>query len=456
MADDNTPTKPEQALSLVRSKATNTNNSSNSSSNKSCLLLGQPLELVSHTLSFLDPSQVALFSLTCKDASHLVRGTNYGKTCLASIDSALHTNSNQASSERSEFLHHLTKDLPHQFSCKRCSKLHQNLVNLTEEGPNALQNSISIHRQKDLMTFGPLWPQYAFARKQCRQAILDTMGNSNDSELSLATPLAISTDWKLRRLGTSCNNPEFIHGYVKLDTEAIVINSRLHFHKTQRILLLPDRLKPFLSANSSSPMEQVFQSCCHGTEFRSTFRPSLDMLDWKGLRGMSVLDTITKFTNMARAGLLLVTPSTSDGYDPGKHPPHKYKPLPYPHAGCKHCMTEDITTIHNHGRGGVEIVIDVFQNLGNCTSNILPNRLNLDKHKNNEWGYCWSGLSYEYRSLKSRREEYSLIHPGIFPTRPGESARDHPSAPSIQDIWELHDRQREARSKLVVKISGTV
>ncbi|KAI1644760.1 uncharacterized protein F4817DRAFT_345649 [Daldinia loculata] len=422
---DSLSTKFEQALILTSYKKTDT----------SCLLLTLPVELVLYILSLLDPKHVALFSLTCRASSSLVRGTDYGKICLASIHSALHTDLDQASLERTEFLHHLVKDLPHLFVCKRCSKLHRNLVSLVEEGPDALKSSTSIRRQKGLMTFGTLWPQYAFTCKQGREAI---MNYSNGMESNLATShLSISTDWKLRRLGTSCNNPDFIHGYVKLDTEAAVVNDNLYFHKIQRILLLPDRVKPFLKANASSPMEQVFQSCWHGTEFRSTFRPFLDLLDWNGLHKMSVHDTISKFATMAHERLFLMKPAGLDGYDLDG-----FSLRNYPLAGCKHCTTENTTTIHNHGRGGVEIVSDTYQDLGDCIDDVIRD---YDSYVDNEWGYCWSGLSYEYRILLSRRQEHPPVNPRIFLTRPGTSAVHHPSAPSIQDIWELHDHDREAR-----------
>ncbi|KAI0850897.1 hypothetical protein F5Y00DRAFT_231104 [Daldinia vernicosa] len=424
---DNLSAKFEQALILTSSKNTDT----------SCLLLGLPVELVLYILSLLDPRHVALFSLTCKASSRLVRGTDYGKVCLASIHSALHTDLDQASRERTEFLHHLVKDLPHMFVCKRCSKLHRNLVSLVEEGPHALKNYTSICRQKGLMTFGTLWPQYAFTCKQGREAIRNC---SSGMEPNLATShLSISTDWKLRRLGTSCNNPDFIHGYVKLDTEAAVENDNLYFHKIQRILLLPDRVKPFLKANASSPMEQVFQSCCHGTEFRSTFRPFLDLLDWNGLHKMSVHDTISKFVTMAHESLFSTKPAGLDGYDLER------VSLPnYWFAGCKHCTTDSITTIHNHGRSGVEIVNDTYQDLGDCIDHVIRN---CDRYVGNEWGHCWSGLSYEYRILLSRRQDHPQVNAGIFMTRPGTSAIHHPSAPSTQDIWELHDHDRAAKSR---------
>ncbi|KAI0115000.1 hypothetical protein F4814DRAFT_417847 [Daldinia grandis] len=425
---DSLPIKFQQALTLASSKKTDT----------PCLL-GLPVELVLYILSLLDPRHVALFSLTCKASSRLVRGTDHGKICLASIHSALHTDLDQASLERTEFLHHLAQDLPHKFVCKRCSKLHQNLVSLVEENPDALKSPTSIRRQKGLMTFGALWPQYAVACQQGREAIKNC---SSGMESNLATShLSISTDWRLRRLGTSCNNPDFIHGYVKLDTEAAVVNDNLYFHKIQRILLLPDRVKPFLKANASSPMDQVFQSCCHGTEFRSTFRPFLDLLDWNGLRKMSVHDTISKFTTMAHEGLFLTKLAELSGYDLDG-----FSLRNYPLAGCKHCTTENTTTIHNHGRGGVEIVSDTYQDLGDCTDDIIRD---CDGHVDNEWGHCWSGLSYEYRILLSRRQEHPPVNPGIFLTRPGTSAIHHPSAPSIQDVWELHDHDREAKLRLL-------
>ncbi|KAI8966774.1 hypothetical protein F5Y11DRAFT_3145 [Daldinia sp. FL1419] len=425
MADNNISIKFEQSLSLESSKG----------AVMPPFVLNLPVELISHILSFLELECVLHFSLTCKDLFCVVRDSQYNEQCLAAVS--------KLPRERTEFLRILAKDLPQMFVCQRCSKLHRNLVGLHKDGPLNLMYSVSIRsmrRRHGLMTFGDLWPQYSFSREQGRQAIKN---QSNPlKKHSLATShLAISTDWELRRLGTSCNNPTFIHGYVKLNTEAVVVNGTLRFHKIQRILLLADRLKPFLRGNCIRPMEQVFQSCHHGTQIRETFRPEMNSnFDWSRFTRSNVRETITGLAAMANnsapGGARLMGHGEYDRFRRLMPPRRVYSP-----TACRRCTTENATTIHNHGLEGVEIVIDVYQDLGNCIDDLAQSQDG--ERSDNKWGHCWPGLGQEYESPELKREPFNFL---AFPTPPGKSALTHRSAPDIY-FWNLDGYEREVRER---------
>ncbi|KAL7626688.1 hypothetical protein AAE478_003462 [Parahypoxylon ruwenzoriense] len=389
-------------------------------------ILDLSMELVLMILSFLSHEEIVLFSLTCKTASRLFchlwpphpKGGGSQPPWMPS--------------GRFMFLDLLSVDLPYHFVCNRCRKLHSHR-GLTLGGQCPRHNSIVVVRShryrihKGTMTFGPLWPQYAFSHNEAREVMLcDRYGPECGLPIS---HLSISTDWKLARLGTACNNPYFIHGYVKLDTEAVVMYRSLFFHKIQRIWLLPDKLKSFLNYNVDRAIEQVFKSCCHETNIKASFSPGLHILDWRRLDGMCVRDTISEFQCMAQRSARLPQPAGLEGWDTDN-----FDSRPQTLGGCRHCMTDYAFTIHNHGRAGVEIIFDVFQDLGSCDSKTC-----------NKWAYCWGDVYLDYPSSIHRRQTYPVIHPRLFPTAPGKSAKGHPSAPTPEDIWELHEYERRAR-----------
>ncbi|KAI2471664.1 hypothetical protein F4781DRAFT_386270 [Annulohypoxylon bovei var. microspora] len=402
-----------------------------------CRILDLPPELVFEILAFLDPPYVILFSLTCKSALSLISTTEYGKYCLSFVQKGLQDcrrsaiGSESVLDPRYKFLQLLADDYLHRFVCLRCAKLHQNP---TGESRNVQNNSIIVRdrlnlRPKGVMTFGPLWPQHVITFDKAREALEGTLGNPG-ANLPLSR-LSISTDWKLARLWTSCYNPEFIHGYVKLDTEATVVNGSLFFHKVQRVLLQPEKVKPFFRSSKSWLMEEIFKSCSHSGQFRYGFQPSLSHFSWDSLDKLSVHRIISELVAMAHWKVLLTEPTRLDGWDMDK-----FELQSYSLTGCNQCPTDNAITIHNHGRAGVEIVADVFQNLGDCTSST-----------NCKWEACWLNCLEElYRTILLRRVDHPTIHPVIFPTPPGRSAMKHPSAPSADDVWELHEHDREARS----------
>ncbi|KAI1406615.1 hypothetical protein F4819DRAFT_439731 [Hypoxylon fuscum] len=387
-------------------------------------ILDLPAELVFGILSFLDHGEVALFSLTCKVASLLIRDSDFGKICLASLHSALLTRQDSPFQRPKLFLQLLAKDLPYHFVCQRCLKLHSHR--------SLIQDPVRSHQRLDLsnglMTFGPLWPQYAFSSDEICE-VLRYHHTSKASGLPLSH-LAISTDWKLARLGASCNNPNYTHGYAKLDTEAVIVNNNLFFHKTQRILLLPGDVKVFIENNSRTAMEQVFNSCCHGVRLQSCFYPDLRDISWGQhiSKNISVRDMISGIISMTTNRLRV------KGRDTFRSSPG-YPGLP----GCRHCITDELITMHNHGREGVEIIFDVFQDLGQCMPPILVS---------SNWAYCWSrDVDLGFNSVRKRRQTHREVDPSIFPTPPGRSAREHPSKPSAQDMWELGEHERQAKRR---------
>ncbi|KAI1448390.1 hypothetical protein F5Y02DRAFT_376018 [Annulohypoxylon stygium] len=392
-----------------------------------CRILDLPPELVLHILSFLEPPQIILFSLTCKSAYSLLNGSAFGKYCLSYVKKELRDCSRQpfgkesALDMRYDFLRLLADDRLNRFVCLHCAKLHPNL---TGESRNAHHNSAIIRdrlsaRPRGVMSFGPIWPNYAITFDEACAA----------AKKGSPEKLAISTDWKLARLWSSCYNPDMIHGYIKLDTEAVVVDGSLFFHKVQRLLLRPEKVMPFCRTSKSYLMEEVFKSCNHSGQFRYAFQPSLSAFAWDRLDKLSVHRTIQEFIRMAHWKRMVDDPPKLDGWDLDRInlEPHMY-------AGCCQCVTDNTITIHSHGRAGVEIIADTYQNFGD-----------LADPQNHNWESCWfNQLNRVYRSILIRRLDYPLVDLAIFPTPPGRSAIKHPSAPSVDDMWELHEHDRAA------------
>ncbi|KAI1393853.1 uncharacterized protein F4822DRAFT_386146 [Hypoxylon trugodes] len=391
-------------------------------------ILDLPVELLFRVLSFLDPAPILLFSLTCKGTLHFVQASDLWEPCFSTLHRVLQTREEHVSLQRYEFLQLLADDHPHSFVCRRCMKLHRNIV---EGGRYAQLGSIPISGRRrgassqGLMTFGHLWPQYAFSIEEALKVVIPR----EDPRPIQLPEFSISTDWKLARLGTSCNNPDFIHGYVKLDNEGIAVGGHLHLHRVQRVLLLAEKVVPFFEANTPSSMEQVFRFCRHHTDIMSSFGDPLPPYFFEGLNKAGVYNAITTLALIAPKKALLEEPTGTHGLIIDKS-----KLFEGIMPGCSQCSTDHVMTIHNHGRAGVEIVVDVYQDLGFLSST----------HRG--WDYCWTGnIEHKYRGVISRRRDFPAISFDLFPTALGRSARAHPSAPSIQDVWELHEHERSAR-----------
>ncbi|KAI1144109.1 hypothetical protein F5Y05DRAFT_17192 [Hypoxylon sp. FL0543] len=407
-----------------------------------CWILDLPAELVLGILELLDSSHVVLFSLTCKAAFNIFRHAPFKHRHLSAIDREMmitprrgFLRSRQIDSPRNEFLQLLTHDHPGLFICRRCWKLHKNPTGECRlaQHTTALIQDIPQLRPKGLMTFGPLWPNYAFTFDEAR-AVIERACNGPGPGLPLSH-LSISTNWKLARLGTACSNPEFLHGYLKLDTEAVIVDRSLFFHRIYRILLLPEKVMPFFTTIATSAafrereMREIFTFCHHNTDVSDAFSPSPDTGFWEPFLKTDVSSAISSVITTAQNKIGLPEPAGLDGWDLDA-----FKLRINSFSGCSKCTTDYAITIHNHGRAGVEIVCDAIQDLGDCT--------NPDDRK---WEQCWhSRLPETYHGPVSRRQRNPMVGPETFPTRPGTSAKKHQSAPTVGDLWNTHEHERAA------------
>ncbi|KAI4870867.1 hypothetical protein F4820DRAFT_402177 [Hypoxylon rubiginosum] len=406
-------------------------------------ILDLPIELVLGVISFVDHGEAVLFSLTCKAARGVVFGASYGKSSLRALSLS---DELAPFAKRLAFLELLAWDLPYHFVCRRCRKLHSHRRLLeveaeAEDDPeDARPDPVVSHRRLDparrgLLAFGPLWPQYAFSFDDARAALLG-LGPGPGRPLALPIPqLAVSTGWKLARLGAACNNPDRLYGYAKLDAEAVWREGRLCFHKAQRVLVQPDKAEAFLRRSASSPLEHVFQPCPHASSLWSAFS-QFDLFPAasyrRSRRPPCVRESVSLLADRLARRYGLDRACGPEGWDPLSIPD---RVLP----GCAFCATEAVLTVHNHGREGVEIVLDAYQDLGDCAT-APPTR------STGNWLLCCSPESHLcYQNAAKRRRFHPAVDLSVFPTRAGKSAQKDGSAPSARDIWELHEHERRAR-----------
>ncbi|KAI6092499.1 hypothetical protein F4821DRAFT_224187 [Hypoxylon rubiginosum] len=430
-------------------------------------ILDLPSELVLAILSFMDRSEVLLFSLTCKVAHNFVFGKDpeeenpresLGEECVRILRNGSFATPTPFA-QQFAFLTQLSRDLPYTFVCERCRKLHSHRSLLWYGDGDGADQPIMSHcypdpQRKGLMTFGPLWPQHAFTWDAAYDAMMIRL---NSSHVLPIPQLSLSTDWKLARLGASCNNPGFIHGYVKLDTEAVFAKDKLFLHKTQRVIVQPDRLLEFLE-RSLAPMEQVLRPCPHAESLGRMFAQlfAVDVLDDLRGRNTAVYDAVAQVLRAVvrtrDAGESFYTyygwtPRSATETEETAAVEALLYPNGLPMSGCRACITDFLLTVHNHGRGGVEVVLDAYQDLGDCGST-HPGKVG---DRNWILGCGGGGGSsspddrLDFDSVRERRQAYPAVDIDMFPTRPGRSALEHLTAPFAVDVFHLGDYERKAR-----------
>ncbi|KAI1777670.1 hypothetical protein F4818DRAFT_321164 [Hypoxylon cercidicola] len=398
-------------------------------------ILDLPTELVRGVLSFVDRGEALLFSMTCRAAHSVVFGEHAPNTRTRSVGS---------DEQQFAFLELLARDLPYHFVCDRCRMLHSHrrlLEDEEEDGSTARGDEslvASLRRRPDpgrggLVTFGPLWPQHGIGFDEARAALERNRAPPGSGPRAVPQ-LAVATGWKRARLGASCNNPDLIYGYVKLDAEAVVTaEGALHLHRTHRALIAPGSAASFLRTNAEAPMEHVFQPCRHRNASQDLF-PVGPRLAAALKRGRSVREMLALVAE-ALAGCRAAAPCGPEGFDAASLPDVTL-------AGCLDCMTEYVVTLHNHGRAGVEIVADSYQDFDACAA---PDDFSWLQFSTR--GSYFDQLELRFaKRFASTRKLHTPVRPSEFPTPAGRSAQKHPSAPSPRDIWELHDYERRARS----------
>ncbi|KAI2626478.1 hypothetical protein GGR54DRAFT_591100 [Hypoxylon sp. NC1633] len=430
-----------------------------------------PKKILEAILSLLDQAELTLFSLTCKDALKIVRGLDFGKESVSQIEQALRPCDEELNYQRTKFLTLLADDHPYLYVCENCAKLHtyhHSFKVLNEDGESTLNTINNIRGLRDpsckgLITFGPLWPQWhmpfhavrliimkACARYNTPKFVnpvlvmntlapnaapvfvvpeLDMNGRVRPAIPTFEVPeLTLSDDWQLRKLGNKCVNTDAAHGFVKLDVEAVIVRRCLFLHRIHRVVLYPQFLEKFLSDQWCSDNGPFFRACGHEFKLNNCFWPKIgDYFGYQQGIPRSVDSTVNMLARMAKSAAKLPEAPGPEGWDMSRYPRN-----PDTLPGCADCLTDCAVTIHHHPAGfggGVEVVFDVFQELGTCDGSMEDSR---------GWALAWNGQQQlKYNSASARRKDgYKQVDPRIFPTRPGRSGRDPAEEPFVPNAME--------------------
>ncbi|KAH6651880.1 hypothetical protein BKA67DRAFT_537729 [Truncatella angustata] len=233
--------------------------------------------------------------------------------------------------------------------------------------------------------------------------------------------LCISTDWTFARAYRNLHNASrspfkrFV-SYTKLDTEAVIRDEHLLVHRIQR-LWMPIHLQgtDVLVRYGAGDIAGDFKICAH--------------------HGPQSGEMINNFTIPLREGIKYVlaarrmTSSDEDG------------PLPYIIKRCEDCPTEYAISCHVHDDNSVEVVINVWQNLGTCQS-----------PQTSGWLNCWGMLNVRLCETPDDTSRTAWYHSGVgyvadatlFQTRAGTSAVGHPSSAPVLREWSQIQGQAAA------------
>lgn len=240
------------------------------------------------------------------------------------------------------------------------------------------------------------------------------------------TNLFVSTKWTFgkayKNLHNASRSPfKRFTSYTKLDTEAVIRNDRLLVHRIQR-LWVPRHLQgtDVLVRYGAGDIAGDFKICMH--------------------HGPQSGEMINNFTIPLREGLKYVLAAgtvrgcTEDG------------PLPYIIKRCEDCPTEYAISFHVHHDSSVEIVLDVWQNLGTCQS---PQAAG--------WFNCWGMLNLRFCETTDESARTAWYNSGtgyvadatLFPTPAASSAVDHASFKCVLQDWAQLQCQAPATAKNV-------
>ncbi|KAK8024100.1 hypothetical protein PG993_012166 [Apiospora rasikravindrae] len=226
----------------------------------------------------------------------------------------------------------------------------------------------------------------------------------------------ISTDWSYADAYTKLHNAsravfKCFNSYTKLDTEAVFNASGcLLAHRIQR-LWVPLHLSgsDVLVRYGLGGIAGDFKICSHHNPYTN--------------------EMIANFIGPIRSGFCYVIAASSVS---GAKTPTR---LPRQIKRCEDCPTEYEFTYHVHeDDGGVELVLDVWQNFGKCLKPRTPG-----------WINCWGRLNPrfqppshdEYRSGWANSEISYVADETLFPTVAGTSAANHTSANKVRAHWKI-------------------
>ncbi|AEO66806.1 uncharacterized protein THITE_2088283 [Thermothielavioides terrestris NRRL 8126] len=261
--------------------------------------------------------------------------------------------------------------------------------------------------------------------------------------------LSFSTEWRRhpdacfqRPAESSRYDLAFRGKHVKLDMEAAVVRGKLVVHTVQRLLIpLRDR-KPLRSGwwlgrgLIVDPQYHGFQTCRHEHPYFPHRKTDLRLCPRRQVEGQLGNHWLAM---SSRQGLLSRVCN--------KRVPNIRR---ITKGECSYCPTKWVLTTYDHAIGGVEAVVDVWQNLGDCRSPLDPG-----------WSFCWQapcmkgGNGRHICSGWSSKADLGSFSPAAHQRLQewktanaielddetwchlpvGESAIRHPSATSVMACW---------------------
>ncbi|KAI1873946.1 uncharacterized protein JN550_003215 [Neoarthrinium moseri] len=317
--------------------------------------------------------------------------------------------------ERWEFLKELEPKLPSHELCHYCRIFHPRVdapsLSLWRVFPDTASDSDCDSKEVQFQRWGIHW---GFGFRDV-YAVMSRHSFTADHGVPLAE-LCVSTDWTFshayRNLHNASRSPfkRFV-SYTKLDAEAVINNGHLLVHRIQR-LWVPIHIQgtDVLIRYGAGDSAGDFKICAH--------------------HGPQSGEMIWNFILPLREGLgcVLAAQSVFNSVDDG------YFPLPRIIKRCEDCPTEYSISFHIHYDNSVEIILDVWQNLGTCQTPLAPGWLN-----------CWGTLNPRFgvlpgedtcRNIWFQSEVGYVGNETLFQTPAGQSATMHSSAKSVFKHWD--------------------
>lgn len=264
------------------------------------------------------------------------------------------------------------------------------------------------------------WSSWGFAFGDLA-AVMSHHFNDGSCGLPLSS-LYYTTDWEYghfyRRLYNACRKPgEGFLNYIKFDADAVIDGEHLLLHRTQRVWI------PFHDQGTDVLIRYGFGEIANDVRICAHF-------------GITSPKMILKFVSPL-GDVLRITAAANHNHGDDTQPQDVIqKPLLH---NCHECPTSFQSTLHVHDHGGgkrsVEIILDVWQNMGTCQNPDSPG-----------WASCWGPLNPRFRGKDNRwvkgQSEVEHVNErqrGLFQVPAGASATSHSSAHRIATQWAALD-----------------
>lgn len=273
-----------------------------------------------------------------------------------------------------------------------------------------------------------------------------------DPEGESLSSLCLSTDWSRWDSITSQNEKKFrspgCSVYVKLDTQARVIGENLYFRTTQRLWFHPQ--EPVALKGT----ETGFQICQHKAQFDDdgivqfmVARPNkgrpitekMPMCEVSDLQQRYHVMLGSRSVHGSHVPLTYPLPDSHNQEEDGEAELEESGSLVSASDGiCFYCSTMIDLGLHDHGSLGIEVVLETWQNFGDCLSPASQGWLYSWETSHSTLSKSSTLRSYNGRFIPLMWSDTDQDSPkpwAFYSSLACESAIEHPSAMRVLDDW---------------------